>query len=375
MMKCKFIILIVTIMVLMASTTAVANRDIHVIIDGNQVEFDVAPTILEGRTLVPMRTIFEALGVLVEWEPESKTVIGTKDKTKIQLTIDQPIAKKDGEDIALDIPAKIIEGRTLVPVRFISESLGCNVEWDNDTKTVIIKTCYEWIEDENLERVVREQLGKPNQTLTKSDLESITTLKAYPSDIYSIEGIQHLSNLETLELPYNFIDDLTPISHLKKLKTLDLTHNKIEDISPIRQLYDLEVISLGNNQIKDLSPLENLLNLSNIDFFNNQISDIGPIANLTNLKNIYLNHNKIEDINPLKNLVNLEYLGLGENLIVDVDVLENLIQMKTLELHNNQISDMSSLIKLNNLEFLVIGGNPADSTDVVKAFENIEIIY
>lgn len=374
-MRSKFIILTVTIMVFMMSAVTFANSDIQVIIDGHQLEFEVAPTIIEGRTLVPVRTIFEALGVLVEWDSETKMVIGTTDSIEIRFPVDQLIAQKNGEDIKLDIPARIIDGRTLVPLRFISESLGCNVEWDQDTKTVNIETSYDWIADENLEQVIREQLAKPNGIITKSDLESITTLKAYPSDIHSIEGIQHLSNLEILELPYNFIENLEPISELKNLKTLDLTNNKIEDIAPISKLYQMEVLSLANNKIKELSPLENMMNLSDINLFNNQISDIEPLANLTNLIDVYLNNNKIEDIKPLKNLVNLEYLGLGENLIVNIDILEYLPQMRELELQKNQISDMSSLIKLNNLEFLVIENNPADSTDVVKAFENIEIIY
>lgn len=95
-------------------------------------------TIVEGRTLVPLRAIFEALGASVEWNGETKTVTSVLDETEIKLTIGEKALYKNGETVELDVPAQIMNGRTMVPVRAISESFGVNVKWDKDTRTVVL---------------------------------------------------------------------------------------------------------------------------------------------------------------------------------------------------------------------------------------------
>ncbi len=122
------------------TVSSVFANDISVTIDGNAQAYDVMPVIEEGRTLVPMRAIFEALGANIEWEDATKTVTGTKGDTKVSLQIGNTTAKINDKDATLDVPAKILNDRTMVPVRFISETLGCNVGWDDATKTVIIST-------------------------------------------------------------------------------------------------------------------------------------------------------------------------------------------------------------------------------------------
>lgn len=113
-----------------------------VILDGKQLSFDVPPTIENGRTLVPLRTIFEALGADVEWDNTTSTVTAIKDVTSIKLTIDQATAYKNENPVNLDVPGKIVNGRTMVPLRFVGEALGANVGWDPETQTAEISTGY-----------------------------------------------------------------------------------------------------------------------------------------------------------------------------------------------------------------------------------------
>jgi len=108
-----------------------------VFLDGKQLSFDVPPTLDNGRTLVPLRGIFEALGVEVQWDGATQTVTATKGNTTIKLTVGGQ-AYKNGQPITLDVPAKIINGRTLVPLRFVSEALGSQVNWDDKTQTITI---------------------------------------------------------------------------------------------------------------------------------------------------------------------------------------------------------------------------------------------
>lgn len=109
-----------------------------VMLNGKMLAFDVPPLIENGRTLVPLRRIFESLGALVGWDNTTQTVTATKGNIQIKLQIGGQSAFKNGAAVRLDVPAKIIGGRTLVPLRFVSESLGAQVGWDNSTRTISI---------------------------------------------------------------------------------------------------------------------------------------------------------------------------------------------------------------------------------------------
>jgi len=87
-----------------------------------------------------MRAIFEALGANVDWDKDNRKVTGTAKKSKIQLVIGDSTAYINDKPVPLDVPALIENGRTLVPVRFISESLDAEVDWDGNKKTVVIIT-------------------------------------------------------------------------------------------------------------------------------------------------------------------------------------------------------------------------------------------
>lgn len=111
---------------------------IKVRLNGKRLAFDQDPIAESGRTLVPLRAIFEAFGAEVSWDQATQSVTAVKGDTTIKLTLGSTAAYKNGTLITLDVPAKALNGRTLVPVRFIGESFGAEVGWDQATKTVII---------------------------------------------------------------------------------------------------------------------------------------------------------------------------------------------------------------------------------------------
>ncbi len=112
---------------------------ITVIVNDQTVDFKNAqPVIVDSRTLVPMRDIFEALGIVVGWDAETKTVTGKKGVTDISLTIGQSKVYINGTPQPIDVPAQIINGSTMVPLRVISDSVGCRISWDQSTKTANI---------------------------------------------------------------------------------------------------------------------------------------------------------------------------------------------------------------------------------------------
>ncbi|MEW6226593.1 MAG: stalk domain-containing protein [Bacillota bacterium] len=130
-----FLVLALAVLILGALPASAAPR---VLLDGAQLSFDVPPVIEQGRTLVPMRAIFEALGAEVGWDGTTRTVTAARGQTTVRLTIGVKTAHKNGAPVTLDAPAKVVNGRTLVPLRFVSEALGCSVQWDAKTQTVTI---------------------------------------------------------------------------------------------------------------------------------------------------------------------------------------------------------------------------------------------
>ena len=116
------------------------SYEIPVFIDGRLIDFDVAPTIINGRTMVPMRKIFEELGAEVNWDDSTKTVTSIKDGVEVVLQIGNKEAYVNNELNTLDVEPVIVGNRTMIPLRFVAESLGCKVDWNNDTRTVSITT-------------------------------------------------------------------------------------------------------------------------------------------------------------------------------------------------------------------------------------------
>ena len=115
------------------------TNEIKVLIDGKRVEFDQHPVIINDRTMVPMRAIFEALGATVGWNHNEMTATGEKDGVVVGIKIESDVLIKNGESTTLDSPAVLVNNRTMVPVRAISEAFGCEVEWKADAREVIIK--------------------------------------------------------------------------------------------------------------------------------------------------------------------------------------------------------------------------------------------
>ncbi len=121
-----------------------ASNDVAVKIDGVPIYFDVPAQIIGDRTMVPMRKIFETLSCEVEWEPRTQTIFATRGPLIMQMQIGSPnlstlhLQTGESTSITLDVPPCLVNDRTLVPVRAISETLGMQVDWDDLTRTVLI---------------------------------------------------------------------------------------------------------------------------------------------------------------------------------------------------------------------------------------------
>lgn len=122
-----------------APAPVVVEKPITVALNGKSLNLDVPPVVKEGRTLAPARGILEGLGWSMGWDAQSRTVTATRGDDVIEMVIDSKSARVNGEAVSLDVPAQVVNGRTLVPLRFIGESTGSTVRWDGDSRKVIIE--------------------------------------------------------------------------------------------------------------------------------------------------------------------------------------------------------------------------------------------
>ena len=291
-------------------------------------------------------------------------------------------------------------------------------------------------DDPNLNRLIREVIQKEEGPIYKHQLLTIATLDANNLEIESLEGIQALRNLKTLNLSVNLIQDVSPLAELHNLTELDLSHNQIVDLYEVNfeklSLNQLETLNLSGNMVNDVKPLARFNNLtdldlsynqiidfdeanfdqlqhlklerlvlrsnfsyeraliqprlSNIDILEkfsdlqvldlgeNQISDISVLENLTSLSVLYLDFNHISDISPVGALTNLTFLNLRNNNIENISPLENLVELKYLNVNSNErITDFSPLIALVNMERLTLSNIfIGDSLDFIRGMQNLQ---
>ena len=123
----------VAIFLLIIGYTTAYAADIGLYLDGKVLNTDVAPIIVQNRSFVPVRSIFEKLGAEVTWINSRKQVIIRSANARIVLNVNSTTAYVNDDSVELDVAPFIKDGRTMVPVRFISESLNYDVKWENNT--------------------------------------------------------------------------------------------------------------------------------------------------------------------------------------------------------------------------------------------------
>ena len=170
--------------------------DINVKLNSKLVDFpNQQPVISDGRTLVPLRGVFDAMGYSVEWEAETKTVYLKNDINNISVPVGADSFVLNGESVELDVPAQIINSSTMLPLRAISSATGAQVSWDAETKTV---------------NIITEVIGSvPNVAVKDATEEESTFADAYNriSDKFNSESAQYI----------NSIADASSVEHMEAL--------------------------------------------------------------------------------------------------------------------------------------------------------------
>lgn len=176
-----------------------ASAGVDVFVAGEKVVFDVPPIVdaSSNRTLVPFRHIFEALGAEVRYDSRARAAFGKKDGLTIELPMNQKLAYKNNEQIQLDVATQAVNGRTMVPLRFIGESLGCRVDAHNTPDGLRVDIA--WLE-----------LSQPEEAEVSNErtLTDIITTTGDTELVIELKVEDGLNNVFTLRSPDRLVLDL-----------------------------------------------------------------------------------------------------------------------------------------------------------------------
>lgn len=174
-------LLIVTVLfvVLLGAGAAFAAEPVALELDGELVEIDPnAPPIIEdGRTLVPYRALLEAMGATVLWDDDARMATAELGRHRVKVTIDNKSGFVDGREETMDVPPRIVNSRTMIPVRFVLENLNCSIDWEATTRTVKIGSAPQ--EDCSVIQSVKVEEMEEGYRVTALSDQPIATTKTF----------------------------------------------------------------------------------------------------------------------------------------------------------------------------------------------------
>ena len=206
--------IITAFLIILCLTAAnVYADDITVIMDGEEMSFDQPPVIMNDSTLVPFRALFERLGMEVEWNGDDKSVTAYNSETEIALSVGYNIMYVNDDEVELLASPVIINDRTLVPLRAISEAIGADVDWNGNTCTVTINTLSA-NKTETEEEIITEYLDGNNDSEWAHEILTLTNAERQKEGLNPLKWDNTLSLLALMHcedmIRRNFFDHVNP---------------------------------------------------------------------------------------------------------------------------------------------------------------------
>lgn len=217
------------------------DNTVNVKVDGVKIKFKDAKPFINNqeRTVVPVRFIAEALGAKVDWNGETRTVIIDQDNKHIELTIGAMEATVDSEVVKFDTKAEIYFDRTFVPLRFVSEALGATVGWNGETRTVTIDT-----KKEEVVKKVPEDIQEKIKTLESEELKEVALVSPKMGIdnkvvFYSIDGEADLDSIAII-VSHNASKNKNLISVQSEIYNKD--YSVLKDILKVYYPTEFEIV-------------------------------------------------------------------------------------------------------------------------------------
>lgn len=235
------------------------------------------------------------------------------------------------------------------------------------------------INDEVLENILREEIGKPEGDILQSDLDSIESLviERGAVDISALARLRNLKYLFIYRSPQ--IKDYSPLWGLSRLETLEVSRCGLTDLSSFAKLTNLRVLMLSGNYISDITPLKGLTGLVWLDLSSNGLSeeheplkDISPLAGLTGLTDLFLGSNQIEDISALSGMTQMQHLEIYWTDISDVTPLAGMKKLESLDINGTKVTDISALSGLNKLQQLNVSHTDINDISALSELKELK---
>jgi internalin A len=216
-------------------------------------------------------------------------------------------------------------------------------------------TWWEYDIEENKGKIRYSQNKSENNQITTlspslAQLSNLRTLVLSGNPIQDLSSLAGLLQLQKLFCNSTQVSDLSPLAGLLQLQQLNCSHTQVRDLSPLSGLLQLKELSCSSTQVSDLSPLAGLLQLQQINCSSTQVSDLSPLAGLFHLQKLLCTSTQVSDLSPLARLLQLQQLGCSSTQVSDLSPLARLLQLQQLGCSSTQVSDLSPLAGLLQLQ-------------------------
>lgn len=382
------------------------DNSIKVMLNGTYVDFDVEPQLINDRTMVPFRAIFEAMGATVQWDQDLWQATGEKDGKKVSMIIDstEVVVTNNGEEkiISIDQAPTLVDGRTLVPVRFVAQAFDKIVAWDNDERTVIIfdleyfverlqekaPNFYEYMSTANsipenfktnddFELSIKAkdtQLDESGYINVEGNLESIfNKTDAYMGletaiEAYNVEFDKETAKKEQIDVTLDmYFKDNNMIMKTNLLELMDS-----DELEYNGKTYSIKkdgiVIDLSQLGVEGVSTFEDIMNLTKTSY------DIDEISNLIN-QELY---NVDVTVQDAKDIITMYDIML--DLVTDDKFVKKELSNQTMYTWTIDKADIVALV----IKVLTTGSEITEEinaeyvkvlNDLVKDFEMVTKLY
>ncbi len=214
--------------------------------------------------------------------------------------------------------------------------------------TAVTFTCPE------LERIVREQVGKMEGDLLSEDLQYLSSLRIWEVDVSSFDGLEYAVNLDSVSIGHSMVPELGSLGDLPNLTYLNISYSEVTEPLVFQYPKSLTRVSFIDTQLQDLDFMKGMVNLESLTLSRVGISDITPLQSMAKLQTLRMDDNAIVDLEPLRGKPDLVSLNLQGNEVMDIGPLADLTALEELVLSYNPVTNLQPLENLNGLKELVI---------------------
>lgn len=212
------------------------------------------------------------------------------------------------------------------------------------------------IKDRGLEKVISKEIERYcyEGGITLSNLEKIRRLNIWENDnVHSLEGIEHLKNLEDIEIETGGIKDLKILSTLSNLKELTISRGKLDRLLEIDNLESLEELRIGYIKVNNEHSLDGFHGLRILSIQGVELTDLSLIKELKDLEELDLSYCEIISVEGIESLANIKKLELYHTKIKNTDKIKESKSLKVIDLCASEVDNIEELKKLENPRIII----------------------